>query len=292
MKVTIGIPFYNNEKTLDYAIKSVVNQTFRNWELFLIDDGSTDGSVLIAQEAASEEPRIKLYVDGTNRGLVFRLNQIIDTANGDYIARMDADDIMLPERIEKQLAVFFNDSLIDVVSTATYTIDEKNNPIGVRQTECVEIKGNINVFKKPLITHPSIMARKNWCQENKYNSKYIRAEDFELWCRTFAYTNFYRITEPLLLYREGKVNIKNYVLSMKTTRLVLKNHSKGYLTVCQFSIEVLKTYLKSALYQIVGFFGLQALLTAKRNSLLDDNQKKSIVDFLNELKSNKFYNAN
>lgn len=272
MKITIGIPFYNNEKTLELAIKSVIAQTFKNWELFLIDDGSTDNSVEIAKKNANSDSRINLICDGTNKGLVFRLNQIIDIANGDYIARMDADDVMLPERLEKQLAVFNENPKIDVVATAAYTIDENDNPIGIRDMDDINLKNKKDILKKSLLVHPSILVKKEWYKLNKYDKKYIRAEDYELWCRTFTFTNFYRITEPLLLYREGNTNIKNYVASMKTLRMIYRNYSKGLLSNNELAIEIFKSYLKGFLYRLMGFFNLQYLLTSKRNNSLTKAQ--------------------
>lgn len=284
MKITIGIPFYNSEKTLELAIKSVIAQTFKDWELFLIDDGSTDNSIKIAENIANSDGRINLICDGTNKGLVYRLNQIIDIANGDYIARMDADDVMLPERLEKQLAVFINNPKIDVVATAVYTIDENDNPIGIRDVDDIDLKNKKDILKKSLLVHPSILVKKEWYLSNKYDKKYIRAEDFELWCRTFTYTNFYRIKEPLLLYREGNINIKNYVTSIKTNRMIYRNYSKGLLSKRELATDIFKSYLKSFLYRFVGFFNLQYLLTAKRNNSLTKKQINYVEKVLLKLK--------
>jgi glycosyltransferase involved in cell wall biosynthesis len=284
MKITVGIPFYNNEKTLELAIKSVIAQTFKDWELFLIDDGSTDNSVRIAQMSANSDNRIILISDGTNRGLIYRLNQIIDIANGDFVARMDADDVMLPERLEKQWTIFMNNPKIDIVATAAYTIDENDNPIGVRDITAINLKNKKEILKKSLLIHPSILVSKKWYRSNKYDHKYIRAEDFELWCRTLGYTNFYRISEPLLLYREGNVNIKNYVLSMKTLRIIYKKYYKGLLSKNELAVELFKSHLKVILYTFMGFFGLQYLLTSKRNISLTKHQINYINNIILKLK--------
>lgn len=284
MKITVGIPFYNNEKTLELAIKSVIAQTFKDWELFLIDDGSTDNSVRIAQMSANSDNRIILISDGTNRGLIYRLNQIIDIANGDFIARMDADDVMLPERLDKQWTIFMNNPKIDIVATAAYTIDENDNPIGVRDTAAIDLKNKKEILKKSLLIHPSILVKKKWYKSNKYDHKFIRAEDFELWCRTLAHTNFYRISEPLLLYREGNVNIKNYVLSMKTLRMIYKKYYKGLLSKNELAVELFKSHLKVILYRFMGIFGLQYLLTSQRNISLTKHQINYINNIILKLK--------
>lgn len=283
MNVTIGIPFYNNEKTLHSAINSVIYQTFKDWKLILIDDGSSDNSLHIAKKLAATDERITVISDGKNKGLVARLNQIIDLANEDYIARMDADDIMLPERIQKQLEVFKKKSDLDVVATAAYTIDENDNPIGIKDAEAIDTTDPKSVFRKSLLIHPSILVKSSWFKKNKYDKDYFRAEDYELWCRTFAYTNFHRIEEPLLLYREGNVSIKNYVASMKTLRKIFRVHGVDILTKREIIKAIASTHLKSAIYKVFGFFSMQYVLTANRNSTLSMTQKNEIKAFVNKI---------
>lgn len=283
MNVTIGIPFYNNEKTIHSAINSVIYQTFKDWKLILIDDGSSDNSLHIAKKLAARDERITIISDGKNKGLVARLNQIIDLADADYIARMDADDIMLPERIQKQLEVFKKKSELDVVATAAYTIDENDNPIGIRDTEAIDTTDPKNVFRRSLLIHPSILVKSSWFKKNKYDKDYFRAEDYELWCRTFAYTNFHRIEEPLLLYREGNVSIKNYIASMKTLRKIFRVHGIGILTKREIIKAIASTHLKSTIYKVCGFFSMQHVLTANRNNTLSMTQKNEIKAFINKI---------
>lgn len=284
MLVTIGIPIYNAEKYLADAINSVINQTYTNWELLLVDDGSTDNSIEIAKDFVNFDSRIRLISDGINRGLVFRLNQIIDLSKTNFIARMDADDIMLPERLEKQISIFANYPTVDIVATAAFTIDENNKPIGIRDVNDILINDYKDVFKKSLLIHPSILVKKEWFQLNKYDDNYKRAEDFELWCRTYSFTNFYRIKEPLLLYREGNVNVENYILSMKTLRIIYRNYAKGLCSNRELAIEISKTHLKSLLYRLTGFFGVQYLISSRRNIPLTQDQINYVNDIVSELK--------
>ena len=124
--VTIGLPFYNAEKYLALAIESVLQQTYTDWELLLLDDGSTDNSLSIAQSYAQKDSRIKVISDGKNKNLATRLNELPSLAQGLYLARMDADDIMLPARIERQLAVLKAHPEIDVLGTNAYIINDEN----------------------------------------------------------------------------------------------------------------------------------------------------------------------
>ena len=102
--ISIGIPIYNAEAYLEDAIKSILAQTHELWELILIDDGSTDASLTIAKRFAESDHRIKVISDGINKKLPARLNQLIEEANYDYIARMDADDLIHPDRLAIQLS--------------------------------------------------------------------------------------------------------------------------------------------------------------------------------------------
>ena len=99
--VTIAIPFYNAEKYIKYTILSIINQTYKRWILYLIDDGGKDCSLKICQDAAAKDGRIKVIRDDHNNGLAARLNESVLMTKGDYYARMDADDIMDYDRIKR-----------------------------------------------------------------------------------------------------------------------------------------------------------------------------------------------
>ena len=126
--VTIGIPFFKDKEYLSAAIQSVINQTYQNWELILMDDGSSDGSLEIAK--SFKDKRIRIVSDGKNKGLPSRLNEIVGLARGEFVARMDADDIMHPERIEKQVDYLIDHPEVNVLGTMAYVIDASNSIIG------------------------------------------------------------------------------------------------------------------------------------------------------------------
>ncbi|MGV0995339.1 glycosyltransferase family 2 protein [Empedobacter falsenii] len=219
--LTIAIPFYNAEKYLAEAIDSVLWQTSNNWQLLLIDDGSTDRSLTIANEYANNDQRITVFSDGENKNLGFRLNQIPNLINTDYLARMDADDIMHPQRIEKQLKILIDNPDIDVLGTNAYSIDEANNVIGIRldinQDKLIEVNHFI---------HPTIMAKRVWFKNNPYDIKAVRLEDAELWYRTKKDSKFMILTEPLLFYREFSGSYyKKYYKGYKTVFYLNKKYS-------------------------------------------------------------------
>ena len=128
--LTVGLPFYNAQTTLERAIRSVFCQTFADWELILINDGSTDESASIARTVQAD-PRVTFIDNATNERLPRRLNQIAELARGEYLARMDADDLMHPARLRRQLEVLQSRPDVDVVGTAMFIMDRECGLLGL-----------------------------------------------------------------------------------------------------------------------------------------------------------------
>lgn len=278
--LTIGLPFYNDKSTLELAIKSVFAQTYQDWELILLDDGSSDGSLEIAR--GIKDPRVRLVSDGQNKGLICRLNQIVQIATGEYVARMDADDLMQPTRIEKQMNYLLAHKDTDLVDTGTYSIDRDGNPCGKRGL------GDINtdpkqVLRHALLLHASIIGKRSWFLDNPYDPAYIRAEDYELWCRTYARSSFARIKEPLYIVREGKVNVKNYEKSSETIRKILRKYGPPVLSPAELTLELLKSKLKVFLYHTFSLFNKHDYLSRKRNDQLSEAEVRYVNQIINEI---------
>lgn len=256
--VTIGLPFYNAEKYLALAIESVLQQTYTDWELLLLDDGSTDDSLSIAQSYAQKDSRIKVISDGKNKNLAARLNELPSLAQGLYLARMDADDIMHPARIERQLAVLGTHPEIDVLGTNAYIINDENAVIGTRYPLTTE---NTLTRVKSFI-HPTIIAKKQWFLENPYDTKALRMEDAELWYRTFSKYHFVRLNEPLLFYREvGNNYYKKYFLAQQSKAYIFSKYSNESYWKQYFRAN----FLKGIVYRIAHIFGMEQWLVNRRN---------------------------
>ena len=256
--VTIGLPFYNAEKYLALAIESVLQQTYTNWELLLLDDGSTDNSLSIAQSYAQKDSRIKVISDGKNKNLAMRLNELPSLAQGLYLARMDADDIMLPARIERQLAVLKAHPEIDVLGTNAYIINDEN---AVTSTRYPLTPKNTLTRVKSFI-HPTIIAKKQWFLENPYDTKALRMEDAELWYRTHSKYHFVRLNEPLLFYREvGNNYYKKYFLAQQSKAYIFSKYpDEGY-----WKQYFRSNFLKGIVYRIAHIFGMEQWLVNRRN---------------------------
>ena len=244
--VTIAIPIFNAGRYLHDAVQSCINQTYSNWELLLMCDGSTDDSTSIAYEMATMDSRIRVIDDGENKGLIYRLNQSVNLANGEFYARMDADDIMYITRIEEQSVFLENHPEIDVVGTSIMTIDDENNVIGSGLYE-----GIVTSF-----VHPSVMGRTIWFKKNPYAEWPLRAEDKELWVRTSATSKFYAIGKPLLFYREfGIPTFQKYYTSQKTLLKIYANYkeySKSLFWSIKYRILTLGKILVTMFFVLLG----------------------------------------
>lgn len=206
--ITVGISFKNPGKYLELAIKSVFAQTFQDWELILIDDGTTDGSGEFI--AKIKDDRVKLISDGANYGLNKRLNQLVNLANAPCFFRMDADDIMHPQRLEIQYDVLRTKSNNTVIGSGAYSIDEKSELIGFRNAPKIKT----GFAARHNFIHPTVAAYTSWFKSNPYSEDlfFIRGEDAELWCRTYKYADFFNIPDCLLYYRESStLKYANYV---------------------------------------------------------------------------------
>lgn len=200
-KISVIMSVYNGEKFLEEAVLSVLNQTYKDFEFIIIDDGSTDSSLEMLGGFEKKDERIRL-VSRKNKGLTPSLNEGIKLAQGEYIARMDGDDISMPERFEKQLDFLEKNKEIALCGTWAINIDENGNEIGEYKTPTThkEIKKMI-LFHNPFI-HPSVMIRKSVFEKvGLYSEHFKHIEDYELWTRVLAHFKTANIQEFLLKYR-------------------------------------------------------------------------------------------
>ncbi|PKH64290.1 glycosyltransferase family 2 protein [Psychrobacter sp. 4Dc] len=250
--VSIGIPFYNNEDYLTFAIQSVINQSHQDWELILINDGSSDSSLEIAQYFVSIDSRVRVISDGLNKKLPARLNQLIDESKYKYIARMDADDIMHPERLEKQLSFLETNKCYDLVSTGLVSIDNNNKVKGYRKVGSLYDDFSSIRTSYPIV-HPSVMGRRSWFERNRYSEEYPRAEDFELWTRAISKSDFKMAVLPelLLYYREeGNINKRKMIESYNDLLKIYKKYNlKEYLLKIKIKMKA-KIFIVNILYHL------------------------------------------
>lgn len=198
--VTVALAVLNGGPFLEYAVMSVLNQYWTNWELLLLDDGSTDGA--IERLPFLSDTRIVVIRDGHNRGLSYRLNQAVGMARGKYFARMDHDDICHPERFARQVAFLEGNPEVDLLATRCLTIDDQERLIG----ELPFATNHVDICRRPwqgfYMPHPSWMGRTEWFRQHAYQDPgpYC-CEDQELLLRTHYSSCYHTLPERLLAYR-------------------------------------------------------------------------------------------
>ena len=205
--ITIGMAFLNENAALGMSIKSLLSQSYKNWELLLWDDGSTDGSLEIAR--SFDDPRIKVYSDGGHRFLSARMNQCIKLAEGEYFARMDADDIAYPERFETELRFLQARPDVDLVATYVLTIDAEGKMFGKMEgpTEHRDIVKRARLLGFRMF-HPTWMGRLSWFRRHPYCEGATYVQDQELLYRAYHHSRYAMIPEILVAMRQDPLTIR------------------------------------------------------------------------------------
>lgn len=231
VKVSVVMPVYNAELFLAEAIESILAQTFIDFEFIILNDGSTDKSREIIEKYAVQDARIVFVDDATNTGYVPRLNQGIALAKGEYIARMDADDISLPHRFTKQVTYLDSHKKIAVVGSSASTIDAYGK-VGKGWTlRATPAETRVHFLFTNYVMHPTVMMRKSMIPEGGYSTAFMPAEDFELWTRILHEQKerknanvIWSFPEPLLQYRSHPASTSeaNKTISYQLASRVLK----------------------------------------------------------------------
>ena len=206
IKITVLLPVYNGEKYLAEAIESILNQTYKNFEFLIINDGSTDSSVKIIE--SYNDPRIRLIHNEKNIRIISTLNKGIHLARGEYIARMDCDDISLSNRLEMQVAYLDKHSEVGILGGGVQIIDEKKNIISESIRPLTHFQNKWKLLFGTTLLHPTVMYRKHLIAEHGgYSHDFIHCEDYDLWSRLCESAVINQIPDVLLLLRKHDHNI-------------------------------------------------------------------------------------
>lgn len=242
--VTIGLPVYHAEKWVGEAIESILGQTYGDWELIVTidEEKSNDRTLEIITNYRLQitDERIRIIADGEHRGISARINQQVAMARGEYFARMDADDVMLPERLALQVRYLQEHPEVDVVSSSAIIIDELSEELGVRSEG---------------IIHPTVMGRTEWFREHPYRSECDGCEDWDLWLRTKDNSTFGFIDTPLIYYRQSeKFDKKKYLQRRRQGRATIRMN-KDILPWWRYYWLLGDSYLKSVVRSIFSLRG-------------------------------------
>ncbi|PXV62510.1 glycosyl transferase family 2 [Dysgonomonas alginatilytica] len=290
MKLSVIMPVFNAERYLREAIDSIINQSYTDWELIIINDGSIDCSENIIKSYT--DTRLRYYKNEQNIGLIQTLNKGIDLCKGAYIARMDADDIAEKDRFGIQIAFLENNKEYALCGSDAKVIDENNIETGkilnLQSNEYLQI--NL-LFSVPFI-HPTILIRSEVLKDNYFDTEYKHAEDYELWCRIANSHKVANIGNFLLRYRwhssnvsvtnsEKQEEIKNRIICRELKNIDLQPSEKElYLHKVTFQQFDSKFSIKKETFddysELDSWF--QKIINANRN--LQKYNEAALISFL------------
>lgn len=271
------LPVYNAEQYLREAVESILHQSYPHFELLLINDGSTDGSETICKSFTDE--RIRYIKNETNLGLIASLNKGIELAKGDYIARMDADDVSLPKRFEAQVQFFQKHPDAVVVSTDHY---------GWYGTKKIHIKNHYSSDELKSILlfatcfcHPTVMLKNCFKEKNTWYDKDARhVEDYKLWTELAFHGGFYNVNTPLLLYRSHAQQVSNihHTVQLKNSEAI----RAAYLKALGFNYTSAQYAIHNAIGNNVFFTSLIQLQEAEKLLLFLRTENERLNRFQKE----------
>lgn len=204
--VSVLLPVRDSAATLPGALNSILGQTFTDFELLVLDDGSRDGSKVLAETFV--DARVRVISDGVCRGLAYRLNQGIDESRGRYLARMDADDLAFPERLDRQVAFLDANPCVDLVGCRAVVFQNDTGLIGLYPFASTHEEICSHPWRGFYLAHPTWMGRSAWFRNYRYaQPEVLRGEDQELLLRSYPKSRFACIEEVLFAYRQGDFDL-------------------------------------------------------------------------------------
>jgi glycosyltransferase involved in cell wall biosynthesis len=277
--VTVGIPFFDEERHLAAAIRSVLAQTWSRLEILLVDDGSTDASLEIAQ--SFRDDRIQVVSDGHRRFLPTRLNEIVRRARGELVARMDADDVAHPDRLRRQIEALEATGR-DCVACGTWVglVDANETPLSV--VEAAARSSPRVALERGLMPHASLLARRSWLEMYPYDEELTRAEDRDLWSRT-AGARFTVVQEPLYVVRVSPRNptfLTDYLESQRQNRILFRRYGPRVLGRLRTSRRWAESIAKGVVMTAAVGLGAADRLVRRRGRTPTEPERRLILDAL------------
>lgn len=246
ISVSIGIPYTDQTEELALAVKSVLNQTYEDWELILLGDGPSPGASAVAK--SFRDRRVRVYEQPERSGLAAALNRIAHLARFPLLARMDGDDLMHPLRIERQVRKFESDPDLDVLGTMAFLIDGDTELVGAF-TEPELPRTPRGFLRSNAFSHPTVMGKTSWFRANPYDEHLLRAQDKELWLRTCQTSKFAKLPDRLMYYRVPRdMSSSRLRRNESYNRLILRRYITLENSLAARILCLIRSYCKEVIF--------------------------------------------
>ncbi|HLJ51216.1 MAG TPA: glycosyltransferase [Bryobacteraceae bacterium] len=202
MHVTVLMAVYNGARTVGDAIESICSQSYADWDLLIVDDGSSDDTWEILERYVAADPRIHAIRNPNNRGLAYSLNRGWQAADSSLIARMDADDVSVPERLQLQVDFMRLNPDVAVLGAGVLMVDDEGRTLGSVLPPELHRDLQAAMYKENPFAHPTVMMRRGFLETmGGYDERLRRAQDADLWLRGYRRFRYHNLQAPLVRYR-------------------------------------------------------------------------------------------
>jgi glycosyltransferase involved in cell wall biosynthesis len=241
-KVSICIPVYNGERFLQQAVESALRQSYSDFEILIIDNASTDGTVKCAEEMTSASGKVRLYINDQNIGLVGNLNRCLDLAKGDYIKFLMADDLLQPDCLERMVVPLESHQSVKLVTCGRRIIDALGNKLGTKaylRDDCIVQGGKVItrcLFGGNYIGEPSAVMFRKCDVTGIFREDLPQLSDMDMWFQLLELGDLFSIAKPLCAFRTHaaqmtNANVKSGILVEDNIKLFETYSQKPYLDI-------------------------------------------------------------
>ena len=269
--VSVGMPVFNCAGTIAQAISSILNQTFDDWELLIIDDGSTDNTVEIAK--SFDDPRIIVTRGGANKRLPARLNECISSAKGRFFARMDGDDIAYPGRLQCQLEYLQSHQAVDLVGGWVVVFRDDGTAFGAVRGPLSHEHICAHPWKGMTVAHSTWMGKIEWFRRNRYPTV-AASEDQELLFRTYQKSRFANVPTIVLGYREDTLPLRYHLIQQwYVSKSIIRNASQQG-RLMSAGVGIVRQVAKGVIYTFAICTGLKYHVLRHRARALRNDEDR------------------
>lgn len=284
--ISIMMPCYNSLPSLPISIGSLMCQSYTNWELLFVDDGSTDGSAEFAESI--NDPRIRVFRFRKNLGRPYARQKALSEARGEYLGMLDADDWYFSSKLLKQLCYLEENPDIGLVSSGMIIIDRFINTIRVNRCHYIpkQLLSSGTLF--PKIPHAPTLIRTDLAKQYNYNLSMRRCQDLEFLSKLTTASYYTSLPEPLYVYNSDAFSIKNDIIAYNCINYLLSNRSDIDISdyFKYIAISWLRLYMKFAMYFLKIAKPIKLLLT--KNEEISSDMLDVLIDEFFRIKSVSF----